>query len=81
MIQKIIRVGNSVALTIPHEFLKETGLKAGDELAVETYSALKMFLAKPKDQAKSKSLTPEFKEWLDKFIKDYKPVLQKLARV
>ena len=36
MIQKIIRVGNSAALTLPKEFLEEAGLKIGDEMIDNT---------------------------------------------
>ena len=81
MIQKIIKVGNSAALTIPREFLQESGLKIGDEMAVAVNSRMKMVLAKPKSEAQKTSLTPEFKEWLDNFIKDYRPVLEKLAHM
>ena len=79
--QKIIKVGNSAALTLPRDFLVEAGLRIGDEMAVETNAKMKMFLAKPKEQAAQKTLTPEFKNWLDDFIKEYRPVLKKLARM
>lgn len=79
--QKIIKVGNSAALTLPKEFLQEAGLRIGDEMAVETNAKMKMFLAKPKDQAGGSTLTPEFKKWLDDFVQEYRPVLKKLARM
>ena len=81
MIQKIIKVGNSAAITIPKEFLKEAGLQIGDEMAVETNGKLKMFLAKPKKQADQATLTPEFKAWLDSFMEEYRPILTKLAHL
>lgn len=81
MIQKIIKVGNSAAVTIPKEFLQEARLKIGDELDVETNGNLRMLLAKPKGHNTNSSLTPEFKNWLDNFIKEYKPVLEELAHL
>jgi len=33
--QKIIRTGNSLAVTIPSDFVKSIGIKAGDEVKVE----------------------------------------------
>lgn len=80
MLQKVIKVGNSAALTIPREFLQETGIKVGDELIVETNSAAQMFLAKTKKLAGKMNLTPEFYTWLDKISKKYKDVIKELAR-
>lgn len=33
---KIIQVGNSLAVTIPSKFIKQTGLKLGDEINIKT---------------------------------------------
>lgn len=81
MVQKIIKVGNSAAITIPKEFLAQSGLQVGDEMSIETDAKLQLILARSKKKASSPSLTPEFKQWLDKFIDDYRPVLQKLAKM
>ncbi|MDO8655327.1 MAG: AbrB/MazE/SpoVT family DNA-binding domain-containing protein [bacterium] len=35
MIQKIVRVGNSVGIIIPEEILAQLGLRIGDEVNVE----------------------------------------------
>lgn len=32
--QKIIKVGNSLAITLDREFVIQTGIKAGDEMAI-----------------------------------------------
>jgi len=79
--QKIIKVGNSAAITIPKEFLDESGLKVGDEIAVEANGKLKSIYAKPQKMSDQAALTPEFKEWLDKFTEEYKPILKKLANI
>ena len=81
MTQKIIRIGNSGGLLLPAEFLKGAGFKIGDEIAVEYNSEMKSFFGKPKKYADKSILTPEFKEWLDNFVKEYKPILQDLAHL
>lgn len=79
MTQKILKVGNSYALTIPSSFVKELGLKAGDLLQIEAnpeQSRLTVTHAKKE----SKVNTPEVKEWLEKFNKKYKKGLTELAK-
>lgn len=36
MAQKVIRTGNSLALTIPAEFVRDVGIRAGDPVKVKT---------------------------------------------
>lgn len=79
MIQKIIKVGNSAAITIPKEFLKEAKMKVGDEVVVEENAQNKILLIKPKNRVDSPSLTPEFFSWLDEVSKKYKEVIVELA--
>ena len=38
MAQKIIKTGNSLAVTIPSEFVKLIGIRAGDEVKLEVES-------------------------------------------
>ena len=78
MIQKIIKVGNSAALIIPSEFLKATGLRIGDLLDVAYNTKLKMIIARPHNPKSRKFLSPEFLDWLDTFLEEYRPVLNKL---
>lgn len=81
MTQKIIKVGNSAAMLIPADFLKEADMKIGDEIAVEYNAKIKMFFGKPKELADKTTLTPEFKDWLDNIMEEYKPILKKLAHL
>ncbi len=78
MTQKIVQVGNSIAITIPSSFAKEVGFKAGQSINLEIDSeAQTLFIRK----ADSKPLeTPEVREWLDKFNKKYKKGLTELAK-
>lgn len=65
MIQKIIRVGNSVAVTIPPSVIKEKKLKVGDSVNV---SLDPIFTA----DRKIHQLT-------QKLINQYRPALEELA--
>ncbi len=81
MTQKIIKVGNSAAVLLPAVFLKEANMKIGDEIAVEYNGKIKMFFGKPKELADKTTLTPEFKEWLDRTMEEYNAILKKLTRL
>lgn len=79
MIQKIIQVGNSLAITIPNDFAEQVDYKKGDKVVVETNKASKMLLVKPQHLSDKKSLTPEFYEWLNEISEKYEDVIKELA--
>ncbi len=70
MIQKIIQVGNSAAVTIPQSVIKEKKLKVGDNVQVEV-EAIK--------ETRKTTITPEFIKWVDKYIENNRPALSELA--
>lgn len=37
MLQKIIRAGNSIAVTVPSKFVKSVGIKVGDQVKVSLH--------------------------------------------
>ena len=78
MQQTIIKVGNSLAVTLPSNFVKESNLKAGQKVFVEADSELD--LIQIKTQTNNKTLTPEFYDWLKKFNAKYKTALTELAK-
>ncbi len=80
MIQKIIKVGNSLGIIIPKELIEKTRLKEGEQLEVETYPALSMMTLRPKSLTYNIKITPEFKNWLDKFAEKNGALLKKLAK-
>lgn len=80
MIQKVIKVGNSYAVTIPMPFIKQTGLKVGEEVNLDMdIEAGKLLISKENHYEGVQ--TPEVKEWLEKFNKKYKKGLTELAKV
>lgn len=80
MLQKIIQVGNSLAVTIPKDFVRKAKLHRGEEVAVETDVVSKIVLIKPKSLGEKSSLTPEFFDWLSQITKKYEGAIKELAR-
>jgi len=78
MKQKIIKVGNSVAVTIPVNFVREAGYKVGDVVLVEHNAVYRTLMVKPKTMT-NPNLTPEFFDWLDKVGKKYEKTIKELA--
>jgi putative addiction module antidote len=79
--QKVIKVGNSLAVTIPQSFVKKANIKAGQNVYLkenDEYKTLEIHTDEVHDAPPS--LTPEFKEWLDSFNKKYKTALRELAK-
>jgi bifunctional DNA-binding transcriptional regulator/antitoxin component of YhaV-PrlF toxin-antitoxin module len=81
MLQKVIRVGNSYAVTIPRGFVDEIKLKAGQKVRVEEDVELETLTVQPlRVNLKHGGLTPEFLTWLKKFNAKYKDALLELAK-
>ncbi len=79
MIQKIIKVGNSAAITVSKDFLTKVGLRIGQEVSVETEGEIGMIVIKSKEKDSEKTISPEFKTWLSDFMEKNKELLKKLA--
>ena len=79
MIQKVIKVGNSLAVTLPADYAKKSKIKAGDKVYVETDNTKKMMLIKDQSERYTTGLTPEFFSWLEKTTKKYEKTIKELA--
>ncbi len=80
MKQKIIAVGNSAAVTIPKDFLKESDMQIGDEIIVETNLVDNSVLIKSKKSSKKVDIGADLDTWADDFIKKFRPALEELAK-
>ncbi len=78
--QRIIKVGNSLGVTIPASFVRDGKWKSGEEVVVEQDEVYKTLIIKPKKMENKMRLTPEFKEWLDEFTEQNHQLLKELAR-
>lgn len=76
--QKILKVGNSLAITLPKELISAHKLTAGQQVFVDSDPTVDFIQIRTTQE--QSGLTPEFKEWLDKTTKKYHDVIQELAK-
>lgn len=81
MLQKIIQVGNSLAVVLPKPFTKLANFKAGDYVSMETNERIHAIYIRSKQYDEQPGLTPEFKAWLDEVSSKEKETIRVLARV
>lgn len=77
LIQKLYRNGNSVAVTIPKEYLKALNLRDGSLVVVKRHDQAMMIV--PKAKLLAQDVDSKFMKMVDEFISDHQDVLQKLA--
>jgi putative addiction module antidote len=76
MTQKILKIGKSLAVTLPKAALKSLGLRAGDRVRVGVDKRQpQVLLESPKN-----NIDKELLLWTRKFIKKYRPALEALAK-
>ena len=75
MIQKVLKVGSSAAVTIPKKSLRELGIAVGDKVSVEVDASERTLSVRASGAANRELL-----EWSKAFIKRYRPALEALAR-
>lgn len=79
MEQTVIKVGNSLAVTLPRQFVVERGLKAGQKVFVDSSSDPEL-ISVSTSKKPLPTITPEFKKWLEDFNHKYKSALAELAK-
>jgi putative addiction module antidote len=77
LIQTLYKNGNSVAVTIPRQFLEELNLKEGSEVVVEKKGDEVHISSKAKTLAVD--IDPKFMKMVDDFVTDHEDVLKELA--
>lgn len=80
MQQKIIKVGNSLAITIPKKFIDESGFKAGDSLFVHPDQQTKSLFITPNKNAAQHNYGTDFSSWLAAVENKYAPAIRELAQ-
>lgn len=78
--KKILRVGDSAAITLPSKFLRKVRWKPGDEVLVETDSRTATIVVRSARRAGKMRISSEFASWVEEFIEQHKPLLKELAR-
>ena len=79
MLQKVIKVGNSAAVTIPKTFLNGVKIKTGDQVYVELDEATETIIVSSK-QKPFQGLSPDIGRWTKKFIENNRQALEVLAK-
>lgn len=77
MVQKILRVGTSAAVTISKKALKDIGLRIGQKVDVNYDPLARRILIEP--VKKSLEVDPEIARLAVAFMRRYRVALQKLA--
>lgn len=82
MEQKVIQVGNSLAVTLPAGFVKDKNLKAGQKVIVRQDLEVGALVVASLDSIAKRAtgITPDFLNWLEKFNNKYKSALTELAK-
>lgn len=75
MSQKVIVIGNSLAVTIPKESAKKLGLRSGSNVDVHVDERRNIVSFRPTDTLVNKELF----DWSKKFIDTYRSALKALA--
>lgn len=76
--QKLYKNGNSIAVTIPRQYLEELNLTEGSEVVVEKKGSELRIVSKTK--ALASDVDTKFMAMLDNFVVDHEDVLKKLAQ-
>lgn len=79
MLQSVIKVGNSLAVTLPKVFVLSRKVQAGQKVFVDSNADLDLVQIRTKNGHLSR-LTPEFKEWLDGVSSKYEKLIKELAK-
>lgn len=77
--QKLYRNGNSLAVTIPKQYLKELNMRDGSQVIVEMRGKELVFRKKGVKKIFS-SVTPQFVEVMSRVNKQYGAALRELAK-
>lgn len=78
MMQKVIQVGNSAAITLPKKFLEGANISTGDSVNVDIDEATKVMVVSS-DKYPFLGMSPDISIWTKKFIEKNRKALQELA--
>lgn len=76
MVQKVIKVGSSAAITLSKQVIKDLGLAVGDSVRTAIDRRRRRLYVEPAGVQAS----DETREWTQRFIERYRPALEALAK-
>jgi len=77
MARKIFKSGNSVVVSLPADVLEAVGLEPGDEVTVTAERDSQRIVITP---SLLPGVRPDLMQRIDRFIDEYRPALEKLAK-
>ena len=80
MIQKVIKVGNSAAVTLPPDFLKSSKIKIGDQVYVGIDESAEAIVVSSREKP-FRGVSADIASWTDKFIKKNRKALEELSNI
>jgi len=78
VIQKVIKVGNSAAVTLPKEILMQSKLSSGDKVHVTLDEVTGVIIVSGSENP-FKGLSPDIAAWTKNFIAKNRAALEELA--
>lgn len=79
MPRKIFRTGNSAVVSLPADALEAVGLELGDSVTVLADPDRRQIIIAPAE-ASLPGVRPGFLDLVDRFIEEYRPALETLAK-
>ena len=79
MPRMIFRTGNSAVVSLPTDVLKTIGLALGDSVTIVADPEQRQIIITPADTSLP-GVRPGFLDRVDRFIDEYRPALETLAR-
>ena len=79
MPRKIFRTGNSAVVSLPADVLEMVGLELGDSVIVLADPEQRQIIIAPAEPSLP-GVRPGFLERVDRFIEEYRPALETLAK-
>ena len=80
MVQKVIKIGSSIGVTIPKEITQKVGVAVGDMLHIVDVRKGSFRIEKISSETGGKAVDPAVIEWTDAFISKNRELLERLAK-
>ncbi len=81
MIQRIIKIGKDLVVTLPENIVERLQLTEGDGVSLSVDSGKNRILIQPVEHSPDlEDIDQEFATQVSEFIKDCKPALEELAK-
>ena len=82
MIQRIIKIGEDLVVTLPENIVESLQLTEGDEVSLTVDPGQNRILIQPVGHSLDlEDIDQEFAAQVSEFIKDYKPALEELSNL